>query len=114
VKDHCKESGGDAPGSPPSPPREDEVLREELLSSSGSDADPLDKDYRPSPSPSSSEDELPALESQSSCDTTVMHHPVKLTPEKLKTRRPKVQQFKEVRSQKGSLKMTKQLLLKEA
>ncbi|XP_067248867.1 uncharacterized protein [Chanodichthys erythropterus] len=76
-KDHCKESRGDEPGSPPSTPppsREDEVLREELLSSSGSDADPLDEDYKPSPSPSSSEDELLALESQSSCHNTPEKH----------------------------------------
>lgn len=76
-KDHCKESRGDEPGSPPSTPppsREDEVLREELLSSSGSDADPLDEDYKPSPSPSSSEDELLALESQSFCHNTPEKH----------------------------------------
>lgn len=104
-KDHCKESRGDEPGSPPSTPppsREDEVFREELLSSSWSDADPLDEDYKPSPSPSSSEDELLALESQSSCHNTPEKHNSHASSSETGTREAENQKAKGKAVQKGT------------
>ncbi|XP_052409507.1 uncharacterized protein LOC127955914 isoform X3 [Carassius gibelio] len=104
-KDHCKESHGDEPWSPPSTPppsREDEELRDELLSSSGSDADPLDEDFKPSPSPSSIEDELLALESQSSCHNTPEKHHSHASSSETDTREAENQKAKGKAVQKGS------------
>lgn len=102
-KNHCKECRGDEPGSPPSTPsREDKVLREELPSSSGSDADPLDEDYKPSPLPSSSEDELLALESQSSCHSTPEKQQSHASSSENNTREAENQKAKGKAVQKGT------------
>lgn len=62
----------------------------------------LDEDYKPSPSPSSIEDELLALESQSSCQNTPEKHHSHASSSETDTREAENQKAKGKAVQKGT------------